>query len=131
DGVPIAGKTTSAYTLNPATDAGHTIQCRITATGGGGGSTQVATPAWVIAPSPATPPPLAPQSIAAPSANGVLSVGGPGGQTLRGAQAPGGGAPSVEYRWYRTGTPIASAEAPEYSVQAADLTGSAYFQCEA
>src|SRR4029077_13469092 len=129
DGVPIAGKTTSAYTLNPATDAGHTIQCRITATGGGGGATQGATPAWVIAPSPATPPPLAPQSIAAPSANGVLSVGGPGGQTLKCDPGAWGGAPSFEYRWYRNGAPIAAAEAPEYSVQAADLTGAAYFQC--
>jgi hypothetical protein len=131
DGAPIAGATGREYTVNKAEDPGHTIQCRLTAGEGGVGSTQVANPAWVVAPYPATAPPQAPAHIPAPSADGALTVGGPGGQTLRCDPGAWEGSPSFAFRWYRNGAPIAGAEAPEYTVQSADLAAPAIFQCEA
>jgi hypothetical protein len=131
DGAPIAGATSIQYTVNKATDPGHTIQCRLTAGEGGTGSTQVANPAWVIAPYPATAPPQAPAHIPAPSASAPLEVGGAGGQTLSCDPGAWEGTPSFAYRWYLNGMLIAGAEAAEYTVQSADLATAATFQCEA
>jgi hypothetical protein len=131
DGVPIAGATSVEYTVNKVEDAGHTIQCRLTASGGGSGSTQVANPTWVIAPYPAVAPPEAPAHIAAPSADRALTVGGAGGQTLGCDPGAWEGSPTFAYKWYRNGAPIAGAESPEYIVQASDLSAPATFQCEA
>ena len=131
DGAPIAGATGNTYVVKPG-DAGHTIQCRLTATEGGVGSTQVATPAWVIAPYPETAPPVAPKSISAPSASGSLNVGGVGGQTLGCSPGEWEGSPSFEYQWYRNGAALSGngADTETYTVQAADLLGAAAFQCE-
>jgi hypothetical protein len=131
DGTPIAGATSREYTVNEAEDAGHTIQCRLTASGGGSGSTQVANPAWVIAPYPAVAPPEAPAHIAPPSSSGPLDLGGAGGQALSCDSGAWEGSPSFAYQWYRNGAPIAGAEATEYAVQSADLTTPSTFQCEA
>jgi NHL repeat len=132
NGAPIGGATGSAYTVK-AEDAGKAVQCRLTAGGAGDGSTQVANPAAVVAPYPATAPPLAPSGIAAPTASGPLAVGGAGGQTLSCDSGEAGweGASSFEYRWYRNGAAIAGAEAPSYEVSAGDLATPSAFQCEA
>jgi hypothetical protein len=130
DGSPIGGATAAQYSVNPAQDAGHTIQCRLTVSEGGAGSTGVATPAWVIEPYPATPPPLAPAQIATPTSSGPLTVGGPGGQTLSCDPGSWEGASSFAYQWYRNGAPLAGATNPQYTVQPADLASAAFFQCE-
>jgi hypothetical protein len=133
DGTPIGGKTSSEYTVNPAEDEGKTIQCQVTVTDAGAGATQIANPAWVIAPYPETAPPEAPETIAPPSASEALAVGGPGGQTLDcdPDAAQWEGSPSFSYQWYRNGAAIAGATEPTYTVQAADLATAATFQCEA
>ncbi len=132
DGSPIGGASTAQYSVNPAEDAGHTIQCRLTVSEGGAGSTAVATPAWVIEPYPSTPPPLAPEQIAAPTSSGPLTVGGAGNQTLSCDPGAWQGASSFAYQWYRNGTPLVGngAETSQYTVQPADLTSAALFQCE-
>ncbi len=130
DGSPIGGASAAQYSVNPAEDAGHTIQCRLTVSEGGAGSTAVATPAWVIEPYPATQPPLAPEQIAAPTSSGTLEVGAAGGQTLSCDPGAWQGASSFAYQWYRNGTPLAGATNPQYTVQPADLTSAAFFQCE-
>jgi hypothetical protein len=131
NGEAIAGATSASYAIKPAEDAGKTIQCRLTVSGEGGlGSTQVANPAWVVSPYPATAPPLAPAQIAAPATNAPLSVGGAGGQLLSCGPGNWGGSPAFAYRWYRNGAPLAGATAPQYTVQAPDLASAAAFQCE-
>ncbi|HEX6687456.1 MAG TPA: hypothetical protein VF085_02195, partial [Solirubrobacterales bacterium] len=131
EGEPIATATASQY-IAGAEDEGKTIQCRLRASGGGGASVSDATPAFVIAPYPASEPPLAPQVIPAPSADAQLEVGGAGGQTL-GCDpnaAAWEGSPGFAYQWYRNGVALASATEPLYSVQPADLASAATFQCE-
>jgi len=132
DGAPIAGKTAATYTTEAA-DAGKAIQCRVTATNPSGGATQVANPAWIVAPYPATVPPEAPQSIPAPTTNEPLTVGGAGGQTLScdPNAAAWSGSPSFAFRWYRNGAEIAAATAPTYILTPADVASPAAFQCEA
>ncbi len=131
DGEAIAGATSASYAIEPTEDAGKTIQCRLTVGGEGGlGSTQAANPAWVISPYPASPPPLAPAQIAAPTTNAPLAVGGAGGQLLSCDHGQWGGSPAFAYRWYRNGAPLAGANNPQYTVQAADLASAAAFQCE-
>jgi hypothetical protein len=53
DGVPIAGETTSSYAVTAA-DVGKQIACRVTATNGGGSSTQGSSA--VVPKAPASPP---------------------------------------------------------------------------
>jgi len=132
DGAPIAGKTAATYTTEAA-DAGKAIQCRVTATNPSGGATQVANPAWIMAPYPASVPPEAPQSILAPTTSEPLTVGGAGGQTLtcNPDEAAWSGSPSFAYRWYRNGAEIAAATAPTYTLTPADVASPAAFQCEA
>src|SRR6476619_1406535 len=132
DGAPIAGKTAATYTTEAA-DAGKAIQCRVTATNQSGGATQVANPAWIMAPYPASVPPEAPQSILAPTTSEPLTVGGAGGQTLtcNPDEAAWSGSPSFAYRWYRNGAEIAAATAPTYTLTPADVASPAAFQCEA
>jgi hypothetical protein len=133
NGTPIAGKTASEYIVNAAEDEGKTIQCQVRILNGASGATQVANPAWVIAPYPAAEPPEAPEEIPAPSADAPLAVGGPGGQMLGcdSNAAQWSGSPSFAYQWYRNGTVIAAANEQTYQVQTADLASPAVFQCEA
>lgn len=134
DGEPIAGKTAATYTTEAAY-AGKTVQCRVRLKNDNSGAVEVANPAWVLAPYPATEPPLAPQhGIPAPLSDGALDVGGPGGQTLScdaDAAAWRGSPDEFTYRWYRDGEQIAGQTEGTYSVSAADLAASTSFQCEA
>lgn len=118
NGVPIAGKTTATYETAVA-DKGQAIQCRVKATneeedegsGGKAGAVGISNPAQVVAPAPATMPPIAPSFIPAPETDAPLSLGGPGGQTLtcdpREAQWQ-GSPTSFSYEWYRNGSPPSS-----------------------
>lgn len=127
-----ATATTETYTPTEE-DAGHTVQCQLRANGEGGvGATQIANPAYIVAPHPASEPPVAPRTIAAPSADGSLAVGGLGGRTLSCDPGSWEGAPAFAYQWYRDGLTLSGngAETAHYTVQASDLASSAYFQCE-
>ncbi len=138
NGDPIPGATEVTSTLSSnqykttAEDVGKTVQCRVTVATANSGSTQVANPAWVIAPYPSTPPPLAPGQIAVPVSDGPLVVGDSGGQTLSCDPGVWQGSPTFSYQWYRDGIALSGngAETPEYTVQAADLEVPASFQCE-
>lgn len=130
DGAAIAGAESATYTATAA-DEGHVVQCQVTATASGAGSTQIANPAWAIAPYPVAEPPLAPRRIAAPSASAALEVGGVGGQTLSCDPGEWEGSPSFEYAWYRNGAQVAPAgPQPTYAISAGDLATPAAFQCE-
>lgn len=141
NGLPIDGATGTQYTTSATSkttppssegDAGASIQCRVTVTTANSGATQVANPAWTIAPYPAVAPPVAPDRIATPSSGAPLAVGGPGGQALTCATGAWQGAASFSYQWYRDGAPLVGngADSAEYTVQAADLAAPASFQCE-
>jgi hypothetical protein len=130
NGVAIGGATASTYTITAA-DAGQTVQCQLTAANANAGSTQVANPAVVVAPPPATALPRAPEQIAAPTSSAVLTVGDPGGQVLScdPGESDWSGASSFSYQWYRNGAAIAGATASTYVVTAGDLASAAVFQC--
>ncbi len=130
NGVPIPGATFPTYTIVPA-DEGATIQCRVTSSNANGAAIQAANPPRVVAPAPETPVPVAPVTIAAPSASATLTVGGPGGQTL-GCDPKAEeweGEPTLSLQWYRNGAAIAGATAATYAVSEEDLETRAAFQC--
>lgn len=56
-GAPIAGATSSSYTI-ASEDAGKTLQCEVTATNAGGSAVGLSVAAGTVAPAPATTPPL-------------------------------------------------------------------------
>jgi hypothetical protein len=116
------GATTSTYTT-VAADAGKPVQCQILKTNSNAGSTQVSTPATIVAPTPATAPPTPPASF---NVSGTVAAG----NTLTCPTSGWGGSPSFAFQWYRNGTPIAAATASTYVVQAADVATPAVFQCE-
>ena len=131
NGAPIGGATASTYTT-VAADMGKAIQCQVSASGEGAGSTQVANPPFVVSPAPATAPPLAPRAIPAPAQSAPLAVGGGGGQTLTcepEGEGAWGGSPTFSYQWYRNGAAIGGATASTYAVTAGDLASAAVFQC--
>ena len=117
------------YTTKTA-DAGKAVQCRVSVSGLSTGEVRVANPAQIVAPFPATPPPIAPAFIAAPTTSAPLNVGGGGGQTLScdPNEAKWENASAFSYRWYRNGAPIPAA-ASTYPVGASDVASAAVFQC--
>jgi hypothetical protein len=138
DGAIIGGATAHEYTTTGA-EAGKAIQCQVFAvnteadknSGGFAGVTQISNPTLVVAPFPASAPPIAPPAIAAPTASAPPEVGGGGGQAL-GCDpnaAKWEGVSSFAYQWYRNGAPIASATNPTYTTTAGDLASAAAFQC--
>jgi DNA-binding beta-propeller fold protein YncE len=132
NGVAIAGATSSIYTTT-SEDAGEVVQCQVFAINSNAGSTQ-ASAAWeVVSPAPATAPPIAPTSIEKPAiASGELKVpSGPGGAVLTCNPGAWTGVSSFSYRWYRNGVALAGngANTSVYTVQSADLTTAAVFQC--
>lgn len=131
NGVPIPGATSSSYTPVPA-DAGTAVQCQVFGINANAGSTQVANPAVMVEPVPATAPPVAPGFILQPEIkSGALTVGGPGGAVLKCVTGAWTGASSFSYQWYRNGTLLSGngANTQEYTVQTADLATPAVFQC--
>jgi hypothetical protein len=133
DGAPAlgAGASTATYTVD-ATDTGKAVQCRVTATHTAGtaptGSTQVSNPAIVVSPFAGLAP-LAPATITAPAApvggfvagNKLICTTG----TWTGVTEPFG------FQWYRNGIALVGngANTSEYTLQAADISGAAAFQC--
>jgi WD40-like Beta Propeller Repeat len=130
NGMPIPGATSASYTVGPA-DAGSVIQCQVFARNSNAGSTQVSNPGIVIAPAPATAPPVAPTNINAPAQSATLAVGGAGGQTLTCNPGTWTGAPTFTYQWYRNGFAIPGATASTYVVTEPDVATPAVFQCAA
>jgi NHL repeat len=139
NGTSIGGAGEGSYTTEAA-DAGKAIQCRVRATNvekdenssGKVGAIHVSDPALIVAPPPATRPPVAPGFIAAPQTSAPLEVGGPGGQTLTcdPREDDWKGSPtSFAYQWYRNGFLIVGASASTYVVKASDLVGAAAVQC--
>jgi hypothetical protein len=134
NGIPIGPPSADpAYTITPA-DEGKVIQCQASVANLTTGSMQIAAGVvWIAAPRLAVPPPLPPSSgIAAPVSSSVLTVGGPGGQTLtcdpdaaEWARNPEG----FTYRWFRNGSEIAGATASTYLVTAENVKKAATFQC--
>ncbi len=129
-----AGATTSTYTV-AAADAGHALQCRAVATTTTGtaptgptGATAVSTGA-IAAGTPSGAFPGAPFiPIAAPA----VPVGGfNAGNKLVCVPGTWTGSPTFTYQWYRNGVALVGngAESSEYTLQAADLTSAASFQC--
>ena len=118
------------YTTKSA-DAGKAVQCRVSVSGLSSGEVRVANPAQIVAPFPASPPPIAPAFIAAPTTSAPLNVGGGGGQTLScdPNEAKWENASAFVYQWYRNGAPILTATASTYPVQASDVASAAVFQC--
>jgi hypothetical protein len=120
-GAEIPGETSRTYTLKSA-DEGKAIQCQVTAKNGGGGAAAVSIP-LAVPPLPATPVPVAPTSITAPTGAGLA------GEALK--CVPGtwtGGSASPPYQWLRNGVAIAGATSAEYTVQAGDVPS--VLQCE-
>ncbi len=127
DGVVIPGATTRNYTT-VAADAGEPLQCRTVASlvklNSNIGAVQFSSPRTVISPFPATSPPVAPQTIPAPTpakpVSGTLETCDPnaGGWT---------GSPTFTYQWYRNGLPIGGATGSTYLTQGADAAAS--LQC--
>jgi hypothetical protein len=130
DGVAIGGASSSTYTTQAA-DAGRPVQCQVTATntledvkGGFVGSTQVSNPAVVVEAAPATAPPTAPNTIAAPT--GTVSSGSNLSCASTGTW---GGSPTFSRQWYRNGVAIPGATGTTYTLTAADVARPAVFQC--
>ena len=125
-----AAKGAAAYTTKTA-DAGKAVQCRVSVSGLSTGEVRVANPAQIVAPFPASPPPIAPAFIAAPTTSAPLNVGGGGGQTLScdPNEAKWENESALSYQWYRNGAPVLTATAATYLVQAADVASAAVFQC--
>jgi NHL repeat len=139
NGAPIPAATASTYTA-VAADEGKALQCQVTAKNSNDGSTAVVAAVQQIAPAPATAPPAPHAGLKIKDAKGLddapsPSVGAPGGQILvcRGKEADWTGAPTFSYQWYRNGAPLSGngADTAEYTLQAADLTTTATFQCAA
>ena len=125
-----AAKGQAEYTTKTA-DAGKAVQCRVSVSGLSTGEVRVANPAQIVAPFPASPPPIAPAFIAAPTASAPLNVGGGGGQTLScdPNEAKWANESAFAYQWYRNGAPILGATAATYPVGASDVASAAVFQC--
>jgi hypothetical protein len=128
NGAPVPGETGTRYTTS-ASDAGALIQCQVVALNANAGS--IATSQGVVvAPAPATPAPSS-GSAGLPQASGDLTVGGGGGQTITCPTDSWTGSPTFAYQWYRNGVALSGngADTDTYTVQAADLSEAAVFQC--
>ncbi|HEY5343055.1 MAG TPA: hypothetical protein VIJ66_05290 [Solirubrobacteraceae bacterium] len=127
DGTPISGASASTYAVQAA-DAGHAIQCEVTATNAGGGSAGLATP--IVVPPPPTG--AVPANTVAPtvSSNGFFGTVHEG-NTLTCAPGTWTGGPSFTYQWLKNGTPIAGETNATYVVKSGDVSpkGSA-LQCQ-
>jgi hypothetical protein len=137
NGAPIAGATDSTYKTQAA-DEGKVVQCEVFALNANAGSVDVSAPfagLEIVAPVPATRPPETPngshQTIPAPSPSATLTVGGAGGQTLTCNTGSWLGSPTFTYQWYRNGVALSGngADTETYTVQEADLSTPAVFQC--
>jgi hypothetical protein len=129
NGVPIPGATSSSYTTVPA-DAGAVVQCQAFAINANTGATQVSNPAVVVEPTPATPPPVAPNSIAQPAQSGTVNVPGPSAsRTLTCTPGAWAGAPTFSFEWYQNGVAIPGAVSSTYVIAPGSLTTAAVFQC--
>ncbi len=130
NGTPISGASSASYTTTAA-DEGKAIQCQIFAVNPNAAVTQVANPVYVAPPEPGIEPPVAPKEIEAPSTQGNLDVGTPGGPSLScdPREENWVGASSFSYRWYRNGVEIPGASGKTYVTTAADLASPAVFQC--
>lgn len=125
-----SAKGSAEYTTKNA-DAGKAVQCRVSVSGLSTGEVRVANPAQIVAPFPASLPPIAPALIAAPTTSAPLDLGGGGGQTLscNPNEAKWENESGFAYQWYRNGAPILTATASTYAVQASDVANAAVFQC--
>lgn len=135
NGAAIAGATDATYKTQAA-DEGKTVQCQVFTLNANAGSTATSPAdenADVVAPLPATQHPVVNNGgiQEAPSPSATLTVGGPGGQTLTCNPGTWGGSPSFSYQWYRNGVALSGngANTEIYTVQEADLTTPAVFQC--
>ena len=136
NGAPIPGATGDTYTA-VAEDSGKAIQCVITATRfatQGVATSLAASPPVMVSPVSATPPPLGPASISAPTApGGDPPMGGSGVPLKCNAGSWANSPDSFTYHWYRGGELIGSATTTgtsnEYILTEADLAGRATFQC--
>jgi hypothetical protein len=126
NGVPIPGATAATYTVTAA-DEGTAIQCQGFATNPTAGTTSVARPAYVVAPAPAEPLPVPPNS----SDLGVQagSVGAAKGNPHTCPTESWKNATSFSFSWYRNGVLIPGATAATYTPTEADLASAAAFQC--
>jgi hypothetical protein len=118
NGAPIGGATTNTYTT-VAADAGTVVQCQVTATDAGEGTSLRTSEAISVTPFPDTD---APRSA---------SAGGPGGIGISGAASVGSlltcdlntiwtGDPTLAYQWLRNGTSIGGANTDTYTTTLAD-----------
>jgi hypothetical protein len=121
NGAPISGAAAATYATATG-DAGKLIQCQVFALNSNAGSTQVSTPAVVVEPFPATKPPIAPDSVPAPSPSGPAA-----GDLETCDTGSWQGSTSFSYRWYVNGVAVPGGTASTYTVQPADVPGT--IQC--
>jgi len=112
NGAEIGGATSATYTV-VAEDEGKALQCRVTATNGGG-STQAVSDRVVAEPQPATAPP---KQTSAGSVSGTPQVGA----SLDCGEGGWEGEPSFTRQWLRNGTEIGGATSYSYELTSADL----------
>lgn len=122
NGTPIAAATSATYT--PAGgDQGAAIQCQVTATSAGKGSSLMTSEALFVAPtSPIDPPDPGIRTEDRTQLPGVPAIGGSPevGQTLTCTPGAWVGSPSFSYQWFRNATAIGGATSSTYTLVAAD-----------
>jgi hypothetical protein len=138
NGVPAtgAGNASASYTVD-ATDAGKALQCQVkatTATGsaptGPTAALQTSNPRLIVSNVPSPAPPLAPTANITVTGNATTAT--PPGNTLSCTAGTWTGATNpFAFQWYRNGVPLVGngANTSVYTLQAADLTTAAAFQC--
>jgi hypothetical protein len=108
DNVGIIGATSATY-LTKASDAGHAVKCRVTASNGAGSATATSAAVTIKAP---------PRNTVAPKITGTPKVG----HTLTCSKGTWTGTAPITYgyRWLRDGTAIVGATSATYNVAIAD-----------
>ena len=135
-GTPIPGETSSTYEISAA-DAGKVVQCTARVIHNADSSSiQASVPARVAAPVPGSAPPGPPAQLPEPgfifTAGDSVEVGSAAGVELTCETGSWSGGPSFSYQWYRNGVPLSGngAGTDTYTMQAADITSPAVFQCQ-
>ena len=132
NGEVITGEAGRTYTLK-SPDEGKDIQCQVTASNGGVAAA-AASPVLVVAPAPATGPPVPPTVggiVSLPALVGTGEVGKPLTCTPETALIKWLGGPTFTYQWLRNGVALGAANGAQtatYTVQEADKESA--LQCE-
>ncbi len=116
NGNPIGGATSSTYTTTVA-DEGGVLQCQVTASVAGEGSSVATSSVTIVVPNGKNPP----EPQFSTNISGGISTAGIG-QTLNCASGTWGGnpAPTLSYQWLRNGTAIPAATDSAYTAVGAD-----------